>query len=115
MDKRWIIFLFSLIQIISTLIFFYNSTLILPHGSPEAQQFARNMSIVFIIMVLSYVVTWIIIAKDIIEKGKSKALILLPFLLGGLGGIIYILINPKRATNVKDTKVSGSQISQQEV
>jgi uncharacterized membrane protein YhaH (DUF805 family) len=62
-------------------------------------------SLVLIFVFVFYIALWFVTARDIKEKGISWANMVLPILLGGIGGIAYYFIH--RGKSPKSQKASA--------
>ncbi len=89
--KESLILIFSIIEIVSSFAIFL---------SPQEYLIQEHMiSLALILMftaLITYIVVWVLVAKDIKEKGISWGFMVLPILLGGIGGIIYWILNREK-------------------
>ena len=97
--KEMLILIFSIIEIATFAAFWYIA-FNMPVGiSAISSQYIQLMmfgSSMLFATLISYMVLWFLTAKDIKEKRISWAHMILPIILGGIGGIIYLIVNRSR-------------------
>ena len=92
-EKGKAIITLSIINIINATIVYADVMMQLSAGLYQYQGYSMVSLVGMLISFVTYIIIWVMVAKDIKARGISWAFMVLPILLSGIGGLAYWLIN----------------------